>query len=469
MVSDLRRPRLRLQALVAIAAILAAAPAMIASGPMRKRSSRKATASPVCLSPRSRRACRARWPIPAGVRSALGREEVTFQVNYIGDVLGNATGGVRQSTFYDGRLELAVEADLEKLIGWPGLSFFSNGYQIHGQSISAENLGVLMPVSFIEALPDTRLYELWLEQKLFDGRLSIRFGQLSADSDFLISQGAQALLNGTWGWASIAGVNLPDGGPSYPMAAPGVRVLFAPDDRFSLRAGLYTGDPADACAAGLPQVCNPNGLAFPFSDPLLFVEGAYKYNQGADELAGTLKVGGWRLFSAPEQQGFGNNALPIALPAIPGQVADQDYALYAILDQMLYRLPGTGDAKGVSVFGRIFGAPSQGNLIEFYFDGGVTFTGFSAQRPEDILAIGFARAGVSSQVSAYQQSQGDAIIANYEAMAELSYTAQIVPGFYLQPDFQYFWNPGGHVAEPDNPTQAVANAAVFGLRTTINY
>ena len=54
-------------------------------------------------------------------------------------------------------------------------------------------------------------------------------------------------------------------------------------------------------------------------------------------------------------------------------------------------------------------------------------------------------------------------------MLELSYTAQIVPGFYLQPDFQYFWNPGGHVAEPDNPMQAVPNAAVFGLHTTINY
>jgi porin len=472
MVSDLRRPRTRPRALLAIVAALAAAPAMIPAmihGAAAQTIEQESDRIPGLREPSIAQSLPRALADPGGVRSALGREGVTFQVNYIGDVLGNATGGIRQSTFYDGRLELAVEANLEQLIGWPGLSFFSNGYQIHGQSISAENLGVLMPVSFIEALPDTRLYELWLQQKLFDGRLSIRFGQLSADSDFLISQGAQALLNGTWGWASIAGVNLPDGGPSYPMAAPGVRVLFAPDDRFSLRTGLYTGDPADACAAGLPQVCNPNGLSFPFSDPLLFVEGAYKYNQGAGELAGTLKVGGWRLFSAPEQRGFGNNALPIALPAIPGEVADQDYALYAILDQMLYRLPGTGDPKGVAVFGRIFGAPPQGNLIEFYFDGGVTFTGFSAQRPEDILAIGFARAGVSSQVSAFEQSQGDAIIANYEAMAELSYTAQIVPGFYLQPDFQYFWNPGGHVADPDNPTQAVANAAVFGLRTTINY
>jgi len=29
----------------------------------------------------------------------------------------------------------------------------------------------------------------------------------------------------------------------------------------------------------------------------------------------------------------------------------------------------------------------------------------------------------------------------YESLIEVAYTAQIVPGFNIQPDFQYFWNP----------------------------
>ena len=252
------------------------------------------------------------------------------------------------------------------------------------------------------------------------------------------------------------------------MAAPGVRVALMPTDNFSFLAGLYTGDPAEDCAADVPQACNPNGLAFPFSDPLLFVEGAYSYNQEEGELAGTLKLGAWRLFSAPLQQSVGNNALPISLPAIPGEAADEDYALYGIVDQMLYRLPGEGDAKGISVFGRVIGAPSHGNMIEFYWEAGLTFTGLSQARPDDILGVGFAYTGVSSQISAFQQSEGDAIIASYEAVLEISYIAQIVPGFYIQPDFQYFWNPGGHVADVVE-TQVVPDAAVLGLRTTINY
>lgn len=80
-------------------------------------------------------------------------------------------------------------------------------------------------------------------------------------------------------------------------------------------------------------------------------------------------------------------------------------------------------------------------MIEFYWDGGFTFTGLSAERPHDILGIGLAYRGVSSETSAFQKSMGDTIIA--EAMLEVSYTAQIVPGFTIQPDFQYFWTPAG--------------------------
>ena len=46
------------------------------------------------------------------------------------------------------------------------------------------------------------------------------------------------------------------------------------------------------------------------------------------------------------------------------------------------------------------------------------------------------------------------MILDYEALLEVSYTAQIVPGLTIQPDFQYFWNPGGHAADPTIPTKA---------------
>ncbi len=101
-----------------------------------------------------------------------------------------------------------------------------------------------------------------------------------------------AFLNATWGWPSIAGVNLPDGGPAYPLAAPGARLAFNPNDQLGLLIGVYSGDPAEDCRRELPQVCNPHGLDFNFSSPLLMAEMGIRYNQGEGELAGTLKLGG---------------------------------------------------------------------------------------------------------------------------------------------------------------------------------
>lgn len=394
---------------------------------------------------------------PGGVRSALGRRGITFGVNYIGEVLGTVSGGVDRNGYYDGRLEVAIAADMEKLIGWRGLSFFANGYQIHGESISGESLGVLMPVSFIEANPGTRLFELWFEQRLLDDRLSVRFGQLAADSEFILSDGGGAFINGTFGWPSITAEAMPNGGPAYPLATPGVRVAFQPTDQLTLMAAVYNGDPAGSCESDDAQVCNKHGLNFRVSDPALTMfEGAYSYRLGG--LPGTVKLGGWH--NEGEFEGL-----------LSGSILNNDHGLYAILDQMVYAFSGGDAPQGVSVFARVIGAPENRNLVDMYWEAGVTVTGMMASRPNDILGIGFAYTDISDDVRAAQVLNGDAVVMDYEAVLEVSYTAEIVPGFTIQPDFQYFWNPGGNVPDPDDPTgtTALKDAAVLGVRSTINY
>jgi porin len=407
---------------------------------------------------------------PAGVRSALAGRGIRYAVNYIGDVLGNPIGGFDQGVQYMGRLDLELSVDMGKAIGWKGLTFFANGYQIHGQSITAADLGVLMPASFIEALPSTRLFEIYLEQKLLDDHLSFRFGQLSADSEFAISESGSAFLNGSWGWPSILGINLPDGGPSYPLASPAARLAFNPNDNLGFLIGVFSGDPAGNCDDDeLPQECNPYGVLFPFTSPLLLYEADIKYNQGDGKLAGKLKLGAWRDFGSFVPQSVGNNGLPIGLFAVPGVRAEKDYGFYVMLDQMIYRLPGGGDPKGITLFGSYMTAPSEGNMISQYFEGGVVMNGLLASRPHDVFGIGFIYTGVSPQIIDYEKSQGFPVIPSFEGVLEVSYTAELMQGLTLQPDFQYFWNPGGHSGNPDDPDTATPNAAVFGLRTTVNY
>src|SRR6266853_1779525 len=89
-------------------------------------------------------------------------------------------------------------------------------YQIHGRGLSANYLGNnLLTASNIEASRATRLFDLWLQQQLFGGLLSVRAGQIAADDEFIISQYGANFVNSTFGWPAIPAVNAPSGGPAY--------------------------------------------------------------------------------------------------------------------------------------------------------------------------------------------------------------------------------------------------------------
>jgi porin len=89
-------------------------------------------------------------------------------------------------------------------------------------------------------------------------------------------------------------------------------------------------------------------------------------------------------------------------------------------------------------------------------------------RADDSLGIGFAYTGISDRVHGFDIDSGLPVAQNYEAALEICYTAQLKPGWTLQPDFQYFWQPDGNVPGASG-NGAVENAAVFGARTTVNF
>jgi porin len=399
-------------------------------------------------------------PIDVGhFRKSLGETGFTVGGFYLGETFAN-TGGIEQRATYDGVLWTYLLADLHKAGLWRGLCFYTDAYQIHGRSITADDIGSLATVSNYEALPSTRLSELWFEQHMFNDHLTVRVGQLTADTEFLLSSGASHFLDSTFGWATLPTFNLPGGGPSYPLATPGVRLELKPNQKLSLKLGVYNGDPAGANCTGNPQVCNDDGLDFRLdSPPLLIAESGYKYNQDA-RLPGTVKIGAWNQFGTfHTQPGSGNLTVAHTVGSVP---IENDWAIYLIVDQLVWRVPDSKDVEGIGLFGRLIGAPSNQNLIDFYADGGITLSGMIPYRPEDTLGIGFAYTGISSN-DGQDFGLGPALprARGRETLLEICYTAQLKSGWTLQPDFQYIWQPGGQGTIP--------NAAVWGVRTTINF
>ncbi|MEZ5874252.1 MAG: carbohydrate porin [Hyphomicrobiales bacterium] len=399
-----------------------------------------------------------------GVRRGMAKHGIEVGGTYYGEAFQN-WGGIKDGGAYDGVLELYMKADMHRLGFWKGLCFHVDGYQIHGRSITGEDVGGLMPVSSLEAEPSTRLFELWFEQHLFNDTMSVKVGQLAADAEFFFAEGGGYVLNGTWGWAPIAAENLPNGGPAYPLATPGVRVAVTPTENTSAMIGIYNGDPAPQCnkAGGDPQRCNDHGTDFELDDdPLLMAEGAYNYDLAGGRLPGTIKIGGWNHFGTFEDQRVDVGGGLIGVTGNAGKPLDHDWALYVIVDQLLWRVPGSEDPEGVGVFFRFAGAPEDRNLVDFYFDGGFTFTGMIPGRPRDAFAVGFAYTKISDDASAFDVDSGEPVARNYESLVEVAYTLELTEGWILQPDFQYFWNPGGRVAGVDD-------AAVVGARTTITF
>ena len=353
---------------------------------------------------------------PDGVRQRLAGQGITFGINYIGEAMGNVSGGLSQGTAYDGRAELVVDADLEKLANWKGGAFHLNVYKIHGVGLSSGHIGNLMPVSNIEAIPTTRLFELWFEQKFAGDKASLRLGQIVADSEFITSTYAAQFINGTFGWPAVAASGLHSGGPVYSLAAPGARLKLDPTPEFTLMGAIFSGDPGGPGNEEDPQGRNPYGLNFGLVDrPLLMLEAQYHYNQGKETpgLPGSIKVGGWEHLGGYDDQ-------------LTGERLSTNYGLYAVWDQQIYALP-KGDGKGIGLFARVAGAPADRNVIDFYMDGGLQFSGFVASRPDDKFGAAFGYGRISSRAV-------DADIAartlprDYEAALEMNYTAQIVPG-----------------------------------------
>jgi len=223
----------------------------------------------------------------------LQKYRIKFAATYIGETLGNVSGGIKRGAIYEGRLNLAVDVDLQKLLGAEQLTFHANMFQIHGGGLSRGALQNLFVVSGIEALPTTRLYEAYFEKQWGAKLISIKLGQLAADSEFFNTKYTDVFTNASMGWPAITSVDLPSGGPSPPLAAMGARVLVNLTEQLSVLGGIFDGDQAGP-GPDDPQLRNRYGVNFRINDPpLLLGQLQYAWNnqKGDPNLCRTIQAG----------------------------------------------------------------------------------------------------------------------------------------------------------------------------------
>jgi len=428
-------------------------------------------------------------PLPkeiAAWRKMMADRGFSFQINWVGDTIGNPTGGTKRTVIHQGRFDFEGDLDFEKLAGWNGLKAHANVFSIYGHGLTHTSILNFATISEIEALPETRLYEAYLEQTLWGGKLMIKVGQQAADVEFFDSETDDLFINGTFGWPAIKATNLPAGGPAPPIAVPGVRVKAVPTEDVTVFAAIFNGNPA-APGEGDPQLRDKHGLAFRVNDaPWLIGQVRYDYALavGGRALPGNITPGAWRHTGDFDDQRFTASGLSIADPAGDGiaRKLHGNYGLFGVIEQTLWR-PASVTEKGVSaslpgvtMFARAAYSPPDRNLIDFYADGGIGFVGFVPGRPIDRFGVGIAHMHIGS---AARQLDRDTQaftglptpVRSAETLIEMIYEAHIKPGWLLQPYFQYVFRPAGGIPDPNDPSGVtrVGDAAIFGLTTTVKY
>ena len=412
-----------------------------------------------------------------GHRKALKDKGIEFTINYIGEIMNVVSGGVRRGSTYEGQLNVTTDLDLERLLGWKGMKAQATIFQIHdvdNRNVES-NVESLADPSSIDALPTTRLFTAWIERD-FEKSASFRIGQLAADSEFIIAPTAAGLINSTFGWPALNMADLPSGGPAYPLATPGARLLVGQDKPWSFLTAIFSGNPAGSHCTTNPQACDRYGLTFSFSGgALIFAEARYtaeKTDHDAGQAA-IYKLGGWYHTGDFADQRFGTDRagheVSLALPGISPLMHRGNWGIYAVADQPLW----SAGSRDISAFLRGEVVPADRNLVSWYVDGGIGIKAPFESRPKDSLTVGLAYSRISNDAIALDREKvatlGAGPIRSGELALEVSYVAQISPWWSLQPDFQYIVRPGGGAPDPANPSVRIPNATVIGLRTTIKF
>ena len=375
------------------------------------------------------------------------------------------TGGTRKGFEYDGLTQMLRSSTPSAPSATMAALFNASLLNIHGRSLSADNLQTLQTASGIEADRGTRLWELWYEQKFLDeDRLDVKVGQQSLDQEFMVSQNALLLRQHH--------VRLADAALGRParrrtgLSALGARRARAAarpvDARHPPRRRLQR-QPGDERRQQRPAAAEPSrhelsaatAARWRSRSAVLLPRARQHGRCRAVAAAGwTYRLGAWYDSKAFADQRFDNAGLSLANPASSGvpQPHRGDYAL------LRRRRPAglarcDGADRTVEVFGRVMGTPERPQPDRLQRSTPAGFHEPFLHRDADTFGIGMGYAHVSRQAAAWTGTprihrRYQRPVRGSETFVELTYQYQVTPWLQVQPDLQYVFNPGGGVAEP---------------------
>ncbi|MFV0416750.1 MAG: carbohydrate porin [Chthoniobacterales bacterium] len=406
-----------------------------------------------------------------GLRPRLSDDGVDVILNYTTNIAGNPVGGMQRGFTYTDNTNFGLNLNLEKLVGWKGATFTISALNRSGTSLSEKYIGNQFTVQQIYGGQTAIFYGLYLEQKLFDDRVSIKLGRFAAGDDFGSSPVYWLYMNnGIDGNPQALPVN--SAYSSFPWSTWASRLKIKPTKETYVSLGVYqaTTRLTDRNYQGMDWSIRSNdGVVlisqFGWSPEWFKKEVPMPQTEPVD---GKSERSPKSLVAAPtEMRGlpgnywFGAYYSPFSYKEF-GNTGSQRYAygFYWHADQMVYQ-EEPGSDQGLTLWGAFVYSPQQSIAkLPFQSNGGIFYKGLIPGRDKDYTIFGAAY-GKFSRDFAKTVAVTKAGSPDYELVFEAAYRFQITPFAYVQPDIQWVINPGG--------TGNIDNALVIGAQIGITF
>jgi porin len=356
-------------------------------------------------------------------------------------------GGSDHDPAVMGNVDLVLDIDAEKTLGWTGAEFFLYVLGNHQHTAGdgeflTDKIGNAQVSSNIEAPSAVKLYEFWYDQTLLQA-WSVRVGLYDLNSEFDVIESAATLINSSFGIGSDFSQSGKNGPSIFPSTSLALRLRYAGDNGVYAQYALFDGVPGD------PDNERGTHVQLGDGDGVLQVLEA-GFVQAADEAQRFHKIalGVWRY--NPQQA-----QITVDEDAAPQTAHNQGY--YASGEyQLVQESPDA--SQGLFVFLRYGQADEDINAIKTYTGAGASYIGLLPGRDDDQLSIGVAVVRFGAVFVDAELAAGNEI-AQRESVYEISYRMQLSPWFALQPDLQFIRDPAFGV-DDDDVTLALVRAEV---------
>ncbi|MEY2561120.1 MAG: porin [Verrucomicrobiota bacterium] len=365
---------------------------------------------------------------------------------------GNVSGGIHpgHATYVDDAW-LGFKFDLEKLVNWKGGLFVVSGINRNGDDLTTKYVGSIFSTQQSVGGQRPFLYQVYLQQKFLDNRLTAKLGRFSASDDFNGSPlYGYSVNNGIDG--DIRNVLFDTRFSAYPFAVWAAVVLYDPTPAFNVKLGVF--QTSDDMFEN-----DDNGLNWGI--------------EGSDGYTAIVQVG-WspQFWKAPVPIREGGDA--VVMKGLPGHYwigftysewdlyrrfeggfKDRSYGFYAHADQMIYQETPGSDQGLIAFVASGYYPQTEIAIVPFQVNAGLNYKGLFPCRARDRTMLHFIYGDLSRDYARCVRRPGSAL-AESEKVVELAHRFQLTPWSYFQPDIQYVIDPGG--------TGDIPNVLVIGAQ-----